>query len=108
MKKIWTNNSYTILLIATSLILSFVLASGLKSDDEKYITVTVESGASLWEMAEHFAADHNLSNHEFVAWVERKNGISNGKIFVGEELILPVTPASTLKNATQYAGLDIE
>jgi hypothetical protein len=108
MKKIWMNNSYTILLIATSLILSLVLASGLKSDEEKYITITVESGASLWEMAEDFSDNHNLSKNEFVAWVERKNGISNGKIFVGEELILPVTHTSTPINATQYAGVDIE
>jgi hypothetical protein len=106
MKKIWHNNSYTILLIATSLILSMVLASGLKSDDEKYITVTVESGSSLWEMAEDFSDNHNLSKTEFVAWVERKNGISNGKIFVGEELILPVN--STSSDVPQYAGIDIE
>ncbi|WP_404331565.1 cell division suppressor protein YneA [Mesobacillus maritimus] len=104
MKKIWRNNSYTILLIATSLILSLVLASGLKLDDEKYITVTVESGASLWEMAEDFSENHNLSKNEFVAWVERKNGISDGKIYVGDELLLPVTPASS--DAKQYAGID--
>lgn len=104
MKKIWRNNSYTILLIATSLILSLVLASGLKFNDEKYITVTVESGASLWEMAEDFSDDHNLSKNEFVAWVERKNGISDGKIYVGDELLLPVTPASSY--AKQYAGID--
>jgi LysM repeat protein len=106
MKKMCQNNSYTILLIATSLILSLVLASGLKLDDEKYIKVTVESGASLWELAEDFSEDHNLSKHEFVAWVERKNGISNGKIYVGEELILPVTPRTS--DATQYAGIDLE
>jgi hypothetical protein len=106
MKKIWRNNSYTILLIATSLILSLILASGLKLDDEKYITVTVESGKSLWEMAEDFSDDHNLSKHEFVAWVERKNGISDGKIYVGEELILPVTPAAS--DAAQYAGIELE
>jgi len=106
MKKICQNNSYTILLVATSLILSLVLASGLKGDDEKYIKVTVESGASLWEMAEDFKEDHNLTKNEFVAWVERKNGISNGKIYVGDELILPVTPATSV--ATQYAGIVLE
>ncbi len=106
MKKIWKNNSYTILLIATSLILTLIVASGLNLEDEKYIKITVQSGESLWKMAEDYSEDHNLSKTEFVAWVEKKNGISNGKIFVGDELILPVSPTSNM--STQYAGIDVE
>lgn len=106
MKKIWQNNSYTILLIATSLILTLIVASGLEFDDEKYITITVQSGETLWKMAEDYSEDHNLSKTEFVAWVEKKNGVSNGKIYAGDELILPVSPTSS--ESPQYAGIEIE
>lgn len=107
MKKIWQNNSYTILLIATSLILTLIVASGLNlEDDDKYTKITVQSGESLWEMAEDYSKDHNLTKTEFIAWVEKKNGISDGKIYVGDELILPVSPTTSM--SAQYAGIDVE
>lgn len=105
MKKIWQNNSYTILLIATSLIVSLVFASGLKSANEDYITITVQSGESLWKIADNFSDNHNLTNHEFVVWVEKENGISGGKIYAGEELVIPIRTQQ--KNETsQYASID--
>ncbi|SEM49868.1 LysM domain-containing protein [Mesobacillus persicus] len=105
MKKIWQNNSYTILLIATSLIVSLVFASGLKSGNEDYITITVQSGESLWKIADDFSNNHNLTNHEFVVWVEKENGITGGKIYAGDELIIPIRTQHN-DDTPQYASID--
>lgn len=105
MKKIWQNNSYTILLIATSLIVSLVFASGLKSGNEDYITITIQSGESLWKIADDFSDDHNLTNQEFVVWVEKENGITGGKIYAGDELIIPIRTQQN-GDTPQYASID--
>ena len=105
MKKIWQNNSYTILLIATSLIVSLVFASGLKSGNEDYITITIQSGESLWKIADDFSDDHNLTNQEFVVWVEKENGITGGKIYAGDELIIPIRTQQN-GDTPHYASID--
>ncbi|MCM3667812.1 cell division suppressor protein YneA [Mesobacillus maritimus] len=104
MKVIWRKHSYTILFVATCLTLTLVLANGLKIGKQDYITVTVEAGASLWELAEAYSDEHNLTHQEFVAWVEKENGIIGGKIFAGDQLIVPITGKKL--DSTQYASLD--
>lgn len=89
MKKLWENNSYAIILLAVSLIFTVVLKAQL-NDEDTYITVKVEDGQSLWEIAETFAEEHNLSENEFISWVEKENGIVGERIFPGDELMIPV------------------
>ena len=101
MKKLWENYSYGIILLAVSLIFSFVAKAQL-NDEEAYITVTIEEGQSLWEIAETFASEHNLTEKEFVSWVEKENGIIGETIFPGDELIIPVVAEQI--EPTQIAG----
>ncbi|HAQ06199.1 MAG TPA: cell division suppressor protein YneA [Bacillus bacterium] len=104
MKKVWENYSFAILLLAVSLIFSGVAKIHLDNSDEEYITVTIEEGQSLWQIAENFAHKHNLSENEFVSWVEKENGILGERIYPGDELIIPV--AIDRDEPTQLAGLE--
>ena len=103
MKKLWENYSYAIILIAASLIFSLVAKAHLNNDDA-YITVTIEEGQSLWEIAETFAHDHNLSEHEFVSWVVKENGIVGEMIYPGDEIVIPVVAEQI--EPTQIAGAE--
>ncbi|KIY23008.1 MULTISPECIES: cell division suppressor protein YneA [Mesobacillus] len=103
MKKIWDGYSYTFILIAVSLIFSLV-AKAHFNNSEQYITVTIEEGQSLWEIAETYAAEHHLSENEFVSWVEKENGIIGERIFPGDELVIPVT--AEFGQPTQIAGAE--
>lgn len=103
MKKIWENYSYAIILLAVSLIFSFVAKVQLNSEDD-YITVTIEEGQSLWEIAETFADGHTLSESEFISWVEKENGISGDLIHPGDELVIPVIAEHA--EPTQIAGAE--
>ena len=89
MKKLWENYSYAIILLAVSLIFSLVAKAQLNNEDA-YITVTIEEGQSLWEIAQSFANEHHLSESEFISWVEKENGIVGKTIFPGDELVIPV------------------
>ncbi|WP_079508596.1 cell division suppressor protein YneA [Mesobacillus jeotgali] len=103
MKKIWENYSYALILLAVSIIFSLVAKAHLNNEDE-YITVTIEEGQSLWEIAENYATEHNLSENEFVSWVEKENGIIGEKVFPGDELVIPVT--AEYAEPTQIAGAE--
>jgi cell division protein YceG involved in septum cleavage len=103
MKKLWENYSYAIILLAVSLIFTIVAKVQL-NNEEAYITVTIEEGQSLWKIAESFASEHNLSEHEFVSWVEKKNGIAGEMVFPGDELVIPVVAEQI--EPTQIAGAE--
>ncbi|MBS8263638.1 LysM peptidoglycan-binding domain-containing protein [Mesobacillus boroniphilus] len=103
MKKLWENYSYAMILLAVSLIFSFVAKAHLNNEDA-YITVTIEEGQSLWEIAETFASEHNLSENEFVSWVEKENGIIGEMVFPGDELVIPVIAEQV--EPTQIAGAE--
>ena len=106
MKKIWDNYSYAIILIAVSFIFTFVFAGEIFSADEEYIMVTVNEGESLWKIAEELSDEHDFSKREFIAWVEKENSISDGRIYAGEQLVVPIMPEAIDSN--QVAGTIIE
>ncbi|CAM3725941.1 LysM peptidoglycan-binding domain-containing protein [Mesobacillus thioparans] len=103
MKKIWDNYSYALILLAVSVIFSLVAKAHL-NNEEAYITVTIEEGQSLWEIAETYASEHHLSKNEFVSWVEKENGIVGERVFPGDELVIPVRDEYV--EPTQIAGAE--
>ena len=104
MKKLWDNYSYAIILLSVSLIFSLVAKAHLNNSGDAYITVTIEEGQSLWEIAETFANEHNLTETEFVSWVEKENGIVGEVIYPGDELRIPVVAEQM--EPTQIAGAE--
>lgn len=104
MKKLWANNSYAIILIAAGLIFSLTVKVHSMISDDQYITVTIEEGQSLWEIAQTFKDEHNLSEKQFVSWVEKENGINGEVIHPGDEIMIPV--AAEQGEPRQIAGAE--
>jgi LysM repeat protein len=91
MKKILDKYSYAILLIILSCSLAFILSLRFNSDvEEKFLTVTVSEGDSLWKISKEYSDQHSFSNNEFVSWVKQKNDIEGDQLYPGDEIIIPV------------------
>ncbi|GLB59245.1 cell division suppressor protein YneA [Cytobacillus sp. NCCP-133] len=91
LKKLWKSYSYAIILFVLSLAASVILVVQMETlESDKFVTVRVSEGDSLWEIAENFSAEHSLSSNEFVSWVEQNNGITGGRIFPGDVIVIPV------------------
>ncbi|KAA0547846.1 LysM peptidoglycan-binding domain-containing protein [Bacillus sp. BGMRC 2118] len=58
--------------------------------EEEYIQMEITANETVWEIAEKYSNNHNLSTWEFVKWVEDKNKIDADHIAIGTALILPI------------------
>ncbi|MEK3855003.1 cell division suppressor protein YneA [Cytobacillus sp. FSL H8-0458] len=91
LNKLWKSYSYAIILFVLSLAASFILLVLIETPDtEKFVKVTVAEGDTLWKIAENFSSEHSLSTDQFINWVEQNNGIAAGRIFPGDEIVIPV------------------
>lgn len=90
LKKLWKNYSYAIILVVLTMIASLMIKISLPSSPERYMTITVMDGDSLWEISEEYENQHELTKKEFVEWVEQYNGISGDHIFSGDNLVIPI------------------
>ncbi|MEH7126463.1 LysM peptidoglycan-binding domain-containing protein [Bacillus sp. JJ1532] len=105
MKKLWNQYSYAIILFVLSFFTAFILINQLgESENIKYIKITVNDGDTLWQIAEEFSMDHELTAIEFISWVERNNGISGERIFPGDELVIPVLKDYSSEVHTELAS----
>ncbi|OLS39162.1 LysM peptidoglycan-binding domain-containing protein [Bacillus sp. MRMR6] len=90
MKNLLNQYSYAIFLIILSCSLAFLLSlRGNAVEDNKYLSVTISEGDSLWKISSEYANQHSLSNKEFVSWVKKHNNIRD-IILPGEVIIIPV------------------
>jgi flagellar basal body-associated protein FliL len=91
MKTLWNQYSYAIILVVLSILASIILViSNGKSVEEKYMSVTINEGETLWDLCKEYADKHALSEAEFVSWVEEINNINGNVLSVGEEIYIPV------------------
>ncbi|MDQ1003576.1 LysM repeat protein [Neobacillus niacini] len=103
MKKIWDRYSYAILLIILSCAVAFMLSIRFNADvEEKFLTITVSEGDSLWKISNQYADQHSYSNDEFVSWVKQHNEINGDRIYPGEEITIPVN--YEVGSMTEYAS----
>ncbi|MCO7176272.1 LysM peptidoglycan-binding domain-containing protein [Sporolactobacillus kofuensis] len=83
--------SFIILFVIMSVVLFFTLTNTVAADQNKYKTITVNSGDSLWSIAENYQKENqNLSKQAFVHWVESKNGLISAHIVPNQKLMIPV------------------
>ncbi|WP_071459534.1 cell division suppressor protein YneA [Bacillus massilinigeriensis] len=102
MKRFMESYSFAIILLAVSLI--FVLVFAVQADSKEcYVTVTVEEGETLWNIAQQYSEGHNLTTGDFVKLIETENGIAGGIIRAGDKLVVPVQLEET---EGQMAGSD--
>ncbi|MDR7076176.1 LysM repeat protein [Neobacillus niacini] len=103
MEKIWEKYSYAILLMILCCGLAFILSLRFNSDvEEKFLSITVSEGDSLWEIANQYSDQHSYSNNEFISWVKQHNEIVGDNIYPGEEIIIPVN--YEVGSLTEYAS----
>ncbi|SHR10660.1 Cell division suppressor protein YneA [Mycobacteroides abscessus subsp. abscessus] len=91
MKTLWNKYSYAIILVILSILASIILViSSGESVEEKYMSVTINEGETLWDLCQNYADKHALSETEFVSWVEEINDINGNVLLVGDEIYIPV------------------
>lgn len=83
--------SFVILFVILTVVLFFALTNSVAADSNHYKRITVEKGDSLWSIAEQYhKVDPKLSEQDFIAWVERENGIDRDFIKPDQKLTIPV------------------
>ncbi len=108
MKKLWSSYSYAIILFVLSLAASFILVVQTETpESDNFVTVTVSEGDSLWAIAKDFSEEHSMSADEFISWVEQNNGIAGGRIFPGDEIVIPVKAVES-EPFTELASSDLD
>ncbi|WP_160118363.1 LysM peptidoglycan-binding domain-containing protein [Bacillus sp. V59.32b] len=101
MKTLLQKHSYTILLLGVVFI--FSLFFSLKSDKqnvENYLSVTVSSGETLWELAERYEND-DMTRNQFIDWIEKHNELQAESLKPGEEIVIPIAKS---ENVNQLAS----
>lgn len=91
LKKLWESYSYAIILVVLSFGMVIVFAANTETaNGAGFVKIVVKEGDSIWKIASKYSGDHDMSDSDFVKWVERQNGISLGQIYPGDEIIIPV------------------
>jgi cell division protein YceG involved in septum cleavage len=90
MKQVWSSYSYTIIFAAGLLSLILLMTfTNFEKSDEQFMKVTVESGDTLWAMAEQYE-EADMSTTEFVKWVREANELETTHIQEGQTIVLPI------------------
>ncbi|ASK66622.1 peptidoglycan-binding protein LysM [Brachybacterium avium] len=82
------------LLVAAAVLLSVDLPAMAGTESEQPLTVTVETGDTLWGYADQYAPE-GMSAQEFVAQARLHNQLPTGRITAGQEIQLPVLGGET-------------
>ena len=54
-----------------------------------YTSIRIESGDTLWNIADEYVKGFNLSKHDYITDVCQINGISEDKIQAGDYIVVP-------------------
>ena len=90
MKKLWTSYSYTLIFVIGLFgFLSTILVTNIEKPKDEFQQITVEKGDTVWEMAERYD-DSNLTQTEFVYWVQEHNDLHINQLKEGQTIVIPV------------------
>lgn len=88
--KLLKKYSFTLLFSLSLIICMITSFNHFFINQEEYATIEVKPGDTLWNYANEYAELHHFSASTFVEWVEIKNNMADGKIKVGQKIILPI------------------
>ncbi len=77
------------ILLGTSMNAMASSKADIASYNKYYATVRVESGDTLWDMADEYIEGFNISKTEYIAEVCQLNGICEDDICAGEYVVMP-------------------
>ena len=61
----------------------------ISSYNKYYTSIRVESGDTLWTIADEYVGGFNVSKSDYIAEVCQINGISEDNIYAGDNIIVP-------------------
>lgn len=61
----------------------------ISSYNKYYTSIRVESGDTLWTIADKYVGGFNVSKSDYIAEVCQINGISEDNIYAGDNIIVP-------------------
>lgn len=81
---------YLFVIIVTIVISFSALAAAVNGEDtgDKYISVIVESGDTLWDLAKEYKTSGDL--RQYIREVEKINNLTDSLIYEGDILKMPV------------------
>ncbi|WP_042472174.1 cell division suppressor protein YneA [Bacillus ndiopicus] len=92
-------NSYITVFVAfTVLVISVLVITD--EDIEQYDEVVIAHGDTLWSLAEQYRG--RMSAEQWIGFVKKTNYLSDEKIIVGQQLLVPVEKRSII--AQQMTG----
>ena len=61
----------------------------ISSYNKYYVSIRIESGDTLWTIADEYVDGFNLSKADYIAEVCQINGISENNIHAGDQIVVP-------------------
>ena len=61
----------------------------IASYNKYYVSIRIESGDTLWTIADEYVDGFNLSKADYIAEVCQINGISENNIHAGDQIVVP-------------------
>ncbi len=96
MKQVWSSYSYVIMFtLGLFLLILLMTVTNFEKNDNQYMKVKVESGDSLWAMAEQYE-EANMSTTEFIKWVREANNLETTHIKEGQTIVLPIEKSTDI------------
>ncbi|KAB2329437.1 cell division suppressor protein YneA [Bacillus mesophilum] len=84
--KKWVKTVLLILLLQVFLfpVLSYIF------EEKDYIEIVVESGDTVWSIAETLDVSMNKNTNNIADWIVEENNLHNQMIYPGQKIIVPV------------------
>lgn len=79
--------SLTILLAIISFLMSMFVTKVFSREEEKYQSIIVCKGETLWSIASNLSGNIN----ENIYNIKKINNLANPSIYIGQELIVPIS-----------------
>jgi LysM repeat protein len=103
MLQLWKNYSYAIILVILSFILGLIMIFQLEDHSKSYQQIIVSKGQSLWEIADMYKKENEMTQTDFIKWVQDKNQLRTTNIRQGQTIVIPVKVKTKMGDAKQLA-----